>query len=109
MVAWQRLGVRHVKGRPRYLAGGQSASQRVDVDDRTARRVDEVGRGFHARERLVADQAARLRRERAVEGHEVGALEQLAERHPAPATRGEELAAKAVEPPTDSLPHTAVT
>ena len=62
-----------------------------------ARRVHQVGSGLHARERLVADQAARLRCERAVEGHEVGALEQLLERHPAAAARGEELAAEALE------------
>ena len=93
---------RQVEGSAGDLAGVECACQRVGVDHGAARRVHQVGRGLHTRERLVADQAARLRRERAVEGHEVGALEQLLERHRAAAARGEELAAEALEAAADA-------
>jgi len=43
-----------------------------------------------------------------VEGHEVGALEQFLERHPAAAARGEELAAETLEAAADSVPDPAI-
>src|SRR5205085_1748629 len=55
----------------------------------------------HARERILPDQVARLLRERAVERDEVGALEQLVERHAARARGVEDLHPEALRPPRD--------
>ena len=89
---------------PAISAGVQGAAERVGVHDRPARGVDQVGGRLHAAQRLVADQPARLGRERGVQGHEVRALEQLLERHAAAAARVQDLAAEALEPARHGLP-----
>ena len=82
VVAGQRLGSVTSSAAPAISPSLSALLERLRVDHRPARGVHEVGGRLHPCERLRADQPARLRRERAVEGHEVGALEQLLERHP---------------------------
>ena len=65
---------------PRDPAFDQRLPQRVLVDDPAAGGVDEQRGRLHARERARVDQVPGVGRERRVEGDDVGALEQLAER-----------------------------
>ena len=52
-----------------------AVGERVLVDDRAARGVDEDRRGLHARQRVGVDEVARLGRQRGVDRDEVRALE----------------------------------
>ena len=71
------LALEHVQGRRSDAALAQCAHQRGLIDDRPARGVDEHRARLHARELRGTDQVARLGRERNVQRHVVGALEQL--------------------------------
>jgi hypothetical protein len=78
----QRLGIGDVECRTGDLARVQREQQRLRIDDRAARGVDEQRGRLHARERGAVDQVAGLGRERDVQGHEVRALEQVREGDP---------------------------
>src|SRR5215217_697014 len=108
VVARKRFGIGHVERGARDLASVQRPGERLRVDNRPTRGVHQVRGRLHALQCLVADQAARLRRERAVQGHEVRALEQFVERHSTAATRGQELAPESLEPTADRLADAAV-
>ena len=56
------------------------ADQRVDIDDRSARRVDQARARLHARQFRLADHLKRLRRLGDVQRHDVRDLQQLVER-----------------------------
>ena len=57
----------------------QRLGQRLLVDDRPARRVDEIGRRLHQRDALGIDEVARLGRQRAADRDDVGAAEHILE------------------------------
>ena len=59
----------------------QRPGQRVLVDDGTAGRVDQIRRALHPRQRAPIDQMPRLRRQRHVQRHDIGRVEQPIERH----------------------------
>ena len=59
----------------------QRPRQRLLVDDRAARRVDEIRRALHARQRALVDQMPRLRRQRHVQRDDVRRDQQAIERH----------------------------
>ena len=69
-----------VERRAGELARADRLGQRVLVDERAARGVDEPRAVPHQRDRVAVDQAARLVGERRVQRHEVGRGEQLLER-----------------------------
>ena len=73
----QRLDVEHVEPGAGDRARAQRPEQRVLVDDRPARGVDEHGGRLHQRELAGADQPARALGEPQVDAHDVRALEQL--------------------------------
>ena len=75
-----RLRREHVEGGARELPRADRLDQRVLVDERAARRVDEPRAVAHLGDRLAVDQAARLVRQRGVERDDVGGAEQLLER-----------------------------
>ena len=75
-----RLLLEHVEGRAGHLAALDGRRERRLVDDPAARAVDDAHAAPHARERARADEPARLRRERGVDGDEVGARVELVER-----------------------------
>ena len=70
---------RHRAPRPRASRTG-SPRQRLLVDERSARGVDEPRAIAHQGDRVPIDEAARLVRQRRVERHDVGHCEQLVER-----------------------------
>lgn len=74
-----RLVLEDVEPRAGDAALGERLVQRRLVDDRSARRVDEVGGRLHERETRLVEKAARLLGERDVHGHDVGAGEELVE------------------------------
>ena len=80
MVGRYRLRVGDVKRRVGDLTVPQRLGQRVGIDYRPARRVDQGGLRLHALQLGRSDQAVRFRRERAVECHEVGALKEFVQR-----------------------------
>ena len=65
---------------PAIVPVAQRLDQRGLVDDRAARRVDEVRGRLHLRRARGVDQVARLGRQRAVQRDDVGGREQLVER-----------------------------
>ena len=71
----------HVEAGAGDLAPGKRPGERGFIDDRAARRIDELGRLLHQLQFARADPVARFRRERRVDRYEVGLgqqpLEQL--------------------------------
>ena len=81
IVRGHRLGVGDVEGGRRDGAITQCRRQCDLVDDRTARGVDQDGRGLHGRQRLRPHEVPGLGREVDVEGHEVGLGQKRVHRH----------------------------
>ena len=77
MIERQRLDVEHVEPGAGDLLVAQGREHRRLVDDRTARRVDQVGGGLHQAEFLGPDDAARSLRQDNVDGDEVRLAEQI--------------------------------
>ena len=75
-----RLGREHVERRARELPGPNRLDERLLVDERAARRVDEPRAVAHPRDRIAVDEAAGLVGEGRVERHDVRGAEQLVER-----------------------------
>ena len=75
-----RLGREDVERRARELPGPDRLGQRLLVDERSARRVDEPRAVAHQGDCVPIDEAACLVRQRRVERHDVGRCEQLVER-----------------------------
>ena len=72
--------LRHdVERRAGQLPGIQRARQVRFVDDRAARRVDEIGGRLHLRENLGIEKTLRLRHQRRVDRNVIGDLQQLRE------------------------------
>ncbi len=76
-VLGERLGGEDVERGAGQLARLKTGLQRVEVDQLAAGAVDDAGAVHHLGDRLVVDQADRLRRLRHVQGDQVGAAEQL--------------------------------
>ena len=75
-----RLGREHVERRACELPGPDRLDERLLVDERAARRVDEPRAVAHPRDRIAVDEAAGLVGEGGVERHDVRGAEQLVER-----------------------------
>ena len=71
----------HVECRPRDQPFTQRPRERGLVDDRSARRVHQIRRAFHAREGPLVDQLPRVGGQRHVQADDVGCGEQAIERH----------------------------
>src|SRR6516225_10081204 len=91
MVGRRRLLVPHVEAGAGDLFCAQRLGERALVMYEAARRGDEIGVRLHQRELARADHAAGSFVERAVDRHEVGAPQQLVERHLDGAARGDRL------------------
>ena len=76
-----RLRVEHVDRRTGRTAGGQRLAQRGPVDDRAAGGVHQQSARLHRRERGSAQETTGLTAQGQVDGHHVGAAQQLHERH----------------------------
>ena len=81
----------------------QRPRERGFVDNGPARRVDQICGALHLRQRLLVDQMVRLRRQRAVQRHDVGGGQQPIERHRRRARAGR-AATGACTPPTCRRP-----
>ena len=71
----QRFIRPYVDASPGHFAGFQCGSERFDVDDGAAGRIDKADTVFHFCEFFLADHAARLIRERGMQGDVVGFFE----------------------------------
>ncbi len=80
MIERQRLAVEHVDRGAGDRSLGERFDQRRLVDDRPARRVDEVRGRLHRAQRFGADEPACFARQRHVQRDDVGLGEQLRER-----------------------------
>ena len=72
-----RLLRQHVDGRAAEIAALERGDQRVEIDQRASRGVDQERIGLHERELALADQARGRRRQRAMQRQHVGDAQQL--------------------------------
>src|SRR3989441_2376415 len=75
----ERLRIHRVERGARDSLRVQGAHQRVGIDDRPARAVDQDRRPLHSSESGLADHLSRLRGERRMQGHEIGFAQQRVE------------------------------
>src|ERR1700704_4091518 len=73
----QRLNVEYVDRRAGDALVRQHADERVLVDDRSARRIDQSGRWLHSLQLRGPDQATRTAAQHQMDRQDVGTLEQL--------------------------------
>src|SRR5271170_1514682 len=76
-----RLLLQHVQPGAGDAAFLQRLRERLLIDDRTARRIDEIGGRLHQREALGVDQVAGLFRQRTIDGDNVAPPEHVLEAH----------------------------
>ena len=87
LLAHRRLVLEDVEGCAGNRSGLQRGDERRLVDDLPARSVDEHGRRLHGGERGRVEQMPRLRRQRAVQGHDIRGREQREQVVAAPGER----------------------
>src|ERR1700730_13943432 len=74
-----RFLLEHIEGRASDLPACQNVRERLLIDDRSARSIDEKGGLFHQGEAVSIHEVAGLGRQRAVHGNDVGAGEDVVE------------------------------
>ncbi len=80
MIGRDRFGIGHVQTGGPDRAIAERIGQGIGIDHWTTGGIDEHRGRFHLRQFVASDQLVCFRRERAVEGHKIGTLQELIER-----------------------------